>query len=176
MMRLRNISPWTLLAAGGGLVMVWSAVHGASISTTIRDLLSGSAAPTPNQTLTPIDYQATQTLAPAGPVQTLLPKGASNRQIGKLVAARYGWDTGPQWNALDRLWTRESNWSNTAKNRSSGAYGIPQALPPTKLPAAGQESGGSDPTAQITWGLQYIQGRYGDPVKAWQHETSAGWY
>ena len=100
---------------------------------------------------------------------------SGNRAIGAMMAASYGW-VGNQWSALDKLWTRESNWSNTARNPSSGAYGIAQALPETKYPSAGQAAYGSSPSAQIQWGLSYIRSRYGNPVNAWAHELSAGWY
>lgn len=103
----------------------------------------------------------------------------SPRAIGRAMAAERGW-TGAEWNALDNLWQRESNWNPTARNPSSGAYGIPQALPPTKMPHAAQAAGGSDPAAQIGWGLDYIAGRpdYGSPSKAWElwQSRSPHWY
>jgi len=88
--------------------------------------------------------------------------------IGKTKAAAMGW-TGAQWTALEKLWTNESGWNPKAKNPSSGAYGIPQALPHTKMPkAAWPESAGgqSDAGTQIQWGLNYIKSRYGSPVMA----------
>jgi hypothetical protein len=103
-----------------------------------------------------------------------LPSG--NKTLGRALAMPYGWGAGAQWTALDQLWTRESNWSNTAKNPSSGAYGIPQALPQTKMPHAAQESGGSSAASQIQWGLSYIASRYSNPVNAWAHEQTYGWY
>lgn len=99
----------------------------------------------------------------------------ANMNLGQKMAAAYGW-IGDQWRALNFLWTQESGWSNTAKNAKSGAYGIAQALPPTKMPYAAQEAGGSNPAAQIAWGLQYIKSRYGSPIAAWGHEQSVGWY
>lgn len=98
-----------------------------------------------------------------------------NRGIGQRLAASLGW-TGNEWAALNALWTQESGWNNLAKNPSSGAYGIAQALPASKYPLAGQAAGGSDPTAQIQWGLQYIRQRYGDPAAAESHEKTMGWY
>jgi cell wall-associated NlpC family hydrolase len=102
---------------------------------------------------------------------------SKNMAIAKMLAAKYGW-TGQQWSDLDLLWMRESSWSNTARN-ASGAYGIPQALPASKLPLAGRPpsmGGKSNAGSQITWGLEYIKGRYGNPAGAWAHEESAGWY
>jgi len=93
------------------------------------------------------------------------------------MAARYGCGRGTEWASLDALWQKESGWSNTAENPSSGAYGIPQALPPTKMPFAAQKAGGSQPRAQIAWGLSYIKGRYGDPLTAWSgYYDRGGWY
>ena len=93
--------------------------------------------------------------------------------VGALLATS---DGGAQWNALYALWQQESGWSNTARNKGSGAYGIAQALPPTKYPLAAQASGGSNPKAQIQWGLGYIKGRYGSPEGALAHEDAFGWY
>lgn len=97
------------------------------------------------------------------------------KQIIQANPAYAGWDTGQTWSNLVSLWSRESGWSATAKNPSSGAYGIPQALPATKMPASAQAPT-SDPTSQIEWGLQDIQQTYGSPVMAWAHEQANGWY
>jgi hypothetical protein len=101
---------------------------------------------------------------------------SQNEATGRLLASNYGWTSTSDWNALFDLWNRESGWNQYATNASSGAYGIPQALPPTKMPAAAQASGGSNVTDQIAWGLEYIDATYGNPVNAWAHETSQGWY
>lgn len=102
--------------------------------------------------------------------------GASaNAALGMSMAAAMGW-SGPEWNALSAVATRESGWNQFARNKSSGAYGIPQALPESKLPFLGQAAGGSDPGSQIGWMVNYIKSRYGDPINAWAHEQSAGWY
>lgn len=101
--------------------------------------------------------------------------GGSNVALGQRMAAALGW-TGTEWAALNALWQRESAWSTTATNPTSGAYGIPQALPASKLPFAAQAAGGSHAAAQILWGLQYVKQRYHDPVGAWGHEQNFGWY
>lgn len=100
---------------------------------------------------------------------------SANKSLAQRLAASLGW-TGNEWAALAALWTQESGFNNLAKNPSSGAYGIAQALPASKYPLAGQAAGGSDPTAQIQWGLQYIKQRYGDPTAAEGHEKTFGWY
>ncbi|GAA1860758.1 ubiquitin-like domain-containing protein [Myceligenerans crystallogenes] len=108
----------------------------------------------------------TETAAPA-------PVG-SNREIGQQMAAARGW-TGSEWTCLEALWTRESNWDHTAMNPSSGAYGIPQALPGSKMGSHGSDWQ-TNPATQIAWGLDYIAGRYGTPCGAWGHSESVGWY
>ena len=73
------------------------------------------------------------------------------------------------------LWALESGWNIYASNPSSGAYGIPQALPGSKMASAGPDWQG-DAATQIRWGLSYIQGTYGSPCAAWSHEEADGWY
>ncbi len=97
----------------------------------------------------------------------------TNRALGKQMAASRGWGDA-QFVCLDRLWTRESGWSQRASG-SSGAYGIPQALPGSKMAAAGSDWA-SNPRTQITWGLNYIKHRYGSPCGAWGAFLSKGWY
>jgi resuscitation-promoting factor RpfB len=79
-----------------------------------------------------------------------------------------------QWGCLDDLWERESGWVYNAEN-ASGAYGIPQALPGSKMASAGPDWQ-TDPTTQIKWGLGYIKSVYGTPCGAWSHEEADGWY
>lgn len=99
----------------------------------------------------------------------------SNRALGKQMAAdMYGW-TGDQWSCLDNLWQRESGWRTTAGNKSSGAYGIPQALPGDKMAKYGADWR-TNPATQIEWGLAYVKGRYGTPCGAWSHFLDKHWY
>lgn len=88
--------------------------------------------------------------------------------------AAYGWDL-RQYECLNKLWIRESGWNHLAVNRSSGAYGIPQSLPATKMAAAGPDWR-TNPSTQIAWGLSYIKARYGTPCSAWAHSEWRGWY
>lgn len=102
---------------------------------------------------------------------------SSNEQLANdMAASGYGW-TGGQRSCLDWLWTRESagTWSPTVTNPDSGAYGIPQSLPPSKMASAGLDWQTSA-TTQIRWGLGYIDGRYGSPCGAWSHEEAVSWY
>jgi hypothetical protein len=91
---------------------------------------------------------------------------------GMLQARGMGDD---QFACLVALWNRESHWNVYAGNPVSGAYGIPQALPGSKMASAGP-NWQSDAATQITWGLGYITGRYGTPCGAWSHSQSSGWY
>ncbi|WP_314856591.1 lytic transglycosylase domain-containing protein [uncultured Microbacterium sp.] len=90
-----------------------------------------------------------------------------------MLAANYGWGD-DQFACLVSLWNRESGWRVNAAN-SSGAYGIPQALPGSKMASAGADWE-TNPATQIAWGLGYISGRYSNPCGAWAHSESSGWY
>jgi hypothetical protein len=89
------------------------------------------------------------------------------------VAAR-GWGT-DQYNCLVLLWNRESGWRANAYNASSGAYGIPPALPGSKMASAGDDWR-TNANTQVDWGLGYIAGRYGNPCAAWAHSQQFNWY
>lgn len=113
-----------------------------------------------------------------------------NKALAQMLAANYGWSSGNEWDSLDKLWTRESGWSNTADTRVTHAggdtmasavfaYGIAQARPYSKMPKAGwppDKGGKSDAQTQIIWGFNDIQATYGSPSAAWAHETKFGWY
>ena len=101
-----------------------------------------------------------------------VPAGAP-QQIAAQMLAQYGW--AGQFSCLDSLWQQESGWNVYAENPTSGAYGIPQALPGAKMASAGSDWQ-SDAATQIRWGLGYIQGSYGSPCAAWGHEEAYGWY
>ena len=78
---------------------------------------------------------------------------------------KYGWGDG-QYACLDSLWTKESNWNYKARNKRTGAHGIPQALPADKMAVVGTDWR-TNPVTQIRWGLRYIEARYDNPCKAW---------
>jgi hypothetical protein len=109
-----------------------------------------------------------------GPIPTSCNSYSGSRQIGctLMLAAGFKID---QFPCLDNLWKRESGWNYRASNRSSGAYGIPQALPGSKMAKFGADWA-SNPATQIKWGLDYIEGRYSSPCGAWSHSESTGWY
>jgi hypothetical protein len=86
----------------------------------------------------------------------------------------HGW-AGSQMSCLVSLWNQESGWRTSALNVSSRAYGIPQALPASKLATAGFDWQTNFRT-QINWGLGYIAASYGSPCGAWAHEVANNWY
>ena len=86
----------------------------------------------------------------------------------------YGWGAS-EFRALVQLWTRESNWDHTATNPTSGAYGIPQSLPASKMASEGDDWR-TNPEPQIRWGLKYIRDTYGSPSATVAFWNSNGWY
>lgn len=96
------------------------------------------------------------------------------QSIALSMMSGYSWG-GDEFTCLVSLWNRESGWDYQAMNASSGAYGIPQALPGSKMASAGADWQ-TNPATQISWGLSYISGRYGSPCGAWAHSESVGWY
>ena len=91
-----------------------------------------------------------------------------------LVINTYGWSE-YDFDCLVKLWNRESGWNPNAHNSSSGAHGIPQSLPASKMASEGSDYYTNGET-QIRWGLKYIAGRYGSPANAWAHSQQTGWY
>lgn len=114
------------------------------------------------------------TAAAAAFVGTQGASGGIIQSMMKNMAAARGW-TGAEWNALAAVETREAGWNMTATNPTSGAYGLAQFI---NGPSEYAQYGGNSTTAQgqITGMLSYISQRYGDPIAAWNHEVSYGWY
>ncbi|MFF7751137.1 transglycosylase SLT domain-containing protein [Streptomyces sp. NPDC007971] len=80
-----------------------------------------------------------------------------------------------QFNAFSKIVEHESGWNASATNSSSGAYGLVQALPGSKMASAGADWK-TNPATQIKWGLDYMNSRYGSPVQAWSFWQANGWY
>ena len=101
------------------------------------------------------------------------PKGA--REVAKvLMEDKYGWGD-RQFACLVGLWTKESNWNYRSSNKRTGAHGIPQALPATKMDSAGTDWR-TNPVTQISWGLRYIESRYDTPCGAFAKFKRSNWY
>lgn len=99
---------------------------------------------------------------------------ADPRKIAQQMIVEYGWDSS-EFSCLDQLWVSESAWDVDATNPTSGAYGIPQSLPPEKMAAAGPDWR-TNPATQIEWGLEYIDLSYGTPCSAWEFKQANNWY
>jgi hypothetical protein len=110
----------------------------------------------------------------AGPIPASCNEFSGNRATGcaLMLKAGFGID---QFPCLNKLWDKESGWNHRASNSGSGAYGIPQALPGSKMGSVASDWR-TNPATQIKWGLNYIEGRYDTPCKAWSHSQSTGWY
>jgi hypothetical protein len=123
--------------------------------------------------------QAAAAATPSPSPSTQAPTGSAPQPSGnpqKIAAgmlASYGWSSG-QFGCLVSLWNVESGWNVYATN-PSGAYGIPQALPGSKMASAGPDWQ-SNAATQIRWGLGYIKSLYGSPCSALAHEQATGWY
>ncbi|MFU8852140.1 lytic transglycosylase domain-containing protein [Micromonospora sp. SL1-18] len=109
-----------------------------------------------------------------GPIPTSCAQYSGNRKIGCAIMLDEGFGI-DQFPCLDKLWTKESGWNHKAYNAGSGAYGIPQALPGSKM-ASIADDWKINPATQVKWGLGYIEGRYDNPCGAWQHSKDTGWY
>jgi hypothetical protein len=120
----------------------------------------------------PAPAPASQQQSAAPPAAAPVPSGSA-QQIAMSMLASYGWSSS-QFSCLDPLWQRESGW-NVYASSPSGAYGIPQALPGSKMASAGADWQ-TNAATQIRWGLGYIQAIYGSPCGAWAHSQATGWY
>ena len=98
----------------------------------------------------------------------------SPQQVAEAMLGSFAWSSS-QFSCLDPLWAHESGWNVSAYNADSGAFGIPQALPGSRMASAGLDWQ-TDAATQIRWGLEYIKGTYGSPCGAWAHEEATGWY
>lgn len=101
------------------------------------------------------------------------PSAQENQAYAKTMNAKRGW--GRCWGSLLTMWNHESGWNEHASNPGSGAYGIPQALPGSKMASAGPDWHNNAMT-QIAWGLGYVGSRYGDPCRAWGFWQAHHWY
>lgn len=193
-----------ILAAAGGYLM-WFGIHywrgsGDLVwpSTPVKAVLQGKPLPS-NSPATTADVQLTayetslaSTAGGGGSISGPEPSGPA-QNMARLLLSKYGW-AASEMAPLIALWTRESGWNPNARNPSSGAYGIAQALghggPGTAAPDGtneygaqyglsdqqAQQANGGSALWQIRWGLGYIKSRYGSPSAAESHEQAAGWY
>jgi len=131
--------------------------------------------PTPTPTPTVSEETASSSSSSSGWAPPFVsPDPGSAQAIAYDMVLSRGWGD-DEFACLVALWNKESGWRVNAYNASSGAYGIPQSLPGNKMASAGADWE-TNPATQISWGLGYVQGRYGTPCGAWGHSQSTGWY
>jgi len=119
----------------------------------------------------------TQTPATSTTSVSSTPVGSATdpREIARqMMLSMYGWGDS-EFGCFDNIIMHESKWSITATNPSSGAYGIPQALPGSKMATAGADWK-TNPATQIKWALGYVKARYSTPCGAWSFKSAHGWY
>ena len=196
----RAVAIWTTVAAFLGFAILQPSAYGLEFSATTTLTLPASEFP---DSLTGEVYLTSKTDPEIAPIEAALfselsssatvsasamslvssasasvelardPDGA--REIAKsLMEEKYGWGD-KQYACLDDLWIKESNWNYRASNKRTGAHGIPQALPATKMDSAGTDWR-TNPVTQISWGLRYIEVRYETPCKAWAKFKRSNWY
>jgi hypothetical protein len=196
----RAVAIWTTVAAFLGFAILQPSAYGLEFSATTTLTLPASEFP---DALTGEAYLTSKTDPEIAPIEAALfselsssatvsasamslvssasasvelardPDGA--REVAKsLMEEKYGWGD-KQYACLDDLWIKESNWNYRASNKRTGAHGIPQALPATKMDSAGTDWR-TNPVTQISWGLRYIDVRYDTPCKAWAKFKRSNWY
>ena len=133
---------------------------------------AAAPAPAPAPAAAPAPAPAAAPAPAPAPVAIDDPAGAQAYAASQL--GRYGWAPG-QMQCLHKLWTKESDWKTTATNASSGAYGVVQSLPATKMASAGADYMTNYRT-QINWGLNYVKSRYGSPCGALNFHYAHNWY
>ena len=127
-----------------------------------------------NQAVTAPISEMAQVAAMARQVE-LARKSTGAKYVARtIMLAEYSWGD-DQYSCLNRLWTKESHWNYKAHNSRSGAHGIPQALPASKMDVVGTDWR-TNPVTQIRWGLRYIDSRYSTPCKAWAKFKRAKYY
>jgi hypothetical protein len=109
-----------------------------------------------------------------GPIPASCAEYSGNRKIGCALMLEKGFGIA-EFPCLEKLWTKESGWNHKASNSSSGAYGIPQSLPGSKMGSVADDWR-TNPATQIIWGLGYIKGRYKTPCGAWTYFQNNGHY
>lgn len=122
-----------------------------------------------------VQVRAKQTTSRSSSGRTYISGSVAEYQAyARARCSAYGWSTA-DFNCLVALWNKESKWNPNAYNSGSGAYGIPQALPASKMATAGTDYRTNYKT-QINWGLSYISSTYGSPSAAWSYSKSTGGY
>ena len=197
-MAIKGVNVGAVALMGGGLLFVWSAFHGASLTGSLRDLLQGKQPSGSDlNAIQGSSGSSSGSSSSGGNSGLVAAAGSGSATDGHAAlnqaAKAYGWDTGAEWDALQYVEMREAGFNPYARNPSSGAYGMAQSLghPFPGGPASNgvNEYGGFGLTAaesrqasegnaywQAVWMVNYIKARYGDPIAAANHERNFNWY
>lgn len=168
-----------IAAVAVGIVFVYGGVKGYSPVTAFSNLVQGK---NPNEGQKALDLVSSDPSQPNSGIGVSggVVNASGAQKTAQQLAIQMGhgdWTTGKQWSDWVTLWNGESGWRWNAKNPSSGAYGIPQALPADKMASAGADWQ-TNPATQIKWGIGYIAETYGSPsaaLAAWE-SRSPHWY
>jgi hypothetical protein len=173
---LSGVSGTAVAATAAGALLIWSGIKGASVTTALRDAISGTK-PTGAETSPLTSGTAAPAAGGGGSVTAAGGEPSSggtdalNQSMGRMMATAYGWGMGAEWTALNNIVMAESGWSATVVNPGSTASGIAQNIAGF---GPGYQSGNAP--QQIAWLLKYIKSRYGTPEKAWAFHLANGWY
>jgi hypothetical protein len=153
--------------------------HATAGKLTVDDLLNREQAVSRSagDRRTTVDQQKVTALADSsGTARTKVEriKPTNPKDLARALMPEYGLSSA-EFGCLDSIWSQESGWNIHADNPSSSAYGIPQALPGSKMSSAGPDWANNAET-QIRWGLGYIRDRYGSACGAWGFKSGHGWY
>lgn len=166
--------------ADAQILKVDSAVAGQNIATASYSASTETPPPAAPAAATDASSTATTPSTKSGSSSTsasslafVAPDPGSAKAAGLQAVLAAGWDQS-QFACLDKLWTKESGWRINAMN-PSGAYGIPQSLPGSRMAAAGADWQ-TNAATQIAWGLSYIRSVYQTPCGAWAHSVANNWY
>jgi len=179
-------------AVAFGSVFAYAGYKGISIPTAVQTIVQGKNPSALPQT-GPITGPAPADTGSGGGTPGQVTGGGSAQQILQQTAAQFGWGTGDQWQALQQIETHEAGFNPKAKNPSSGALGLAQALGHGQAGTAGtlgnqygaqyglsvgqaKAANSGDAAPQALWMCGYIKSRYGDPVKAWAFWQAHHWY
>jgi hypothetical protein len=138
-------------------------------------LISPAGSTSPVSSTSSVSSVSPPSVSRDGLVLTAYSRADYARGVARRMMSSFHWSVRKQFRYLNWLWNRESGWNKYARNPYSGAYGIPQALPGSKMASAGPNWRWRVST-QIRWGLRYIRARYGTPRRAWNHSQATGWY
>ena len=159
--------------ASGATATALAGPAGPAVASRAADVPAGPVAAAGQPAASAVSF--TSPVSASGGDIVLLAASRTPRQIARVMLSQFHWSPSKQYKYLNWLWQRESGWNRYAYNPYSGAYGIPQALPGSKMASAGP-NWRSNASTQIRWGLRYIRARYGSPHRAWNHSQAAGWY